>query len=283
MPWRRATPNAVEAQDAATRRLRPGEEPLQRRVSSARGQSACSSRGGPGSTTATVAGTLEHERGSGAREADDERPLGHRRLLDHPGLEIGIRAPDPACDAPRGRPDLRREGVVDAELDPGRPREQLDRPVVVGRPEPAGDAQEVVPEPLGQRGLEIGRIVADDRDRDRRDPERDQRRREERAVAVVPVAADELGARGDDRGARPRYAGRQPVGVTMITRGWSPGTCTSTPRDADLQVLGSRDRDPQPPAADRARRVALLHRAVELDRPFALSRAPSAASSHAAP
>ena len=61
--------------------------------------------------------------------------------------------------------------------------------------------------PSREGRLEVGRIVADDRDPRRLDAEPKQRRREERAVSVVAVAADELGARGDDR--RPR--GRQPA------------------------------------------------------------------------
>jgi hypothetical protein len=45
-----------------------------------------------------------------------------------------------------------------------RAREQLDRPVVVRRAEPAGDDEQVVVEPFAQRLLEVGGVVADDRD-----------------------------------------------------------------------------------------------------------------------
>src|SRR5205085_737651 len=78
-----------------------------------------------------------------------------------------------------------------------------------------------------QRGFEVARIVADDGDARRIDAEPKQRRREEGPIAIVPVAAHELRARRDDRRAQ---AGRQPVGVTMMTCGLRPGTCTSLPR-----------------------------------------------------
>ena len=108
---------------------------------------------------------------------------------------------------------------VDPKPDPRRARQKLDRAVVVRRPETAGDAQQVVGEALVQRRLEVGRIVPHDRDAHRVDAEAQERRSEIRAVPVVAVAADELGARRDDG-----YAGCQPVGVTMITRGFRPGT-----------------------------------------------------------
>src|SRR4029078_12035711 len=51
-----------------------------------------------------------------------------------------------------------------------------------------------------------------------------------RAVAVRPVAANELRARRDNRRAdTARYAGCQPVFVTMPTRGCAPGTRTQRP------------------------------------------------------
>src|SRR5206468_2890676 len=104
---------------------------------------------------------------------------------------------------------------------------------VVRRAEAAGDREQVEREPLPQRRLEIGRVVADDGDPRRVDAEPEQRLCEEGAVAIVTVAAHELGARRDDR-----YAGRQPVGVTTITRGICPGTCTSLPRTSTRRFSG---------------------------------------------
>ena len=100
-------------------------------------------------------------------------------------------------------------------------REQLDRPVVVRRPEATRDDEQIVSEAVDERRLEIGRVVADDRDPRRLETEAQQRCGEERPVSVVPVAAHELRARCDDRYA---WAGCQPVAVTMITCGFSPGT-----------------------------------------------------------
>jgi hypothetical protein len=56
-----------------------------------------------------------------------------------------------------------------------------------------------VREALTQCGLEIRRLVTDDGDARRVDAEAKQRRRQKRPVAILPVAADELGARRDDR------------------------------------------------------------------------------------
>jgi DNA-binding transcriptional regulator YiaG len=68
--------------------------------------------------------------------------------------------------------------------------EQLDRAVVVGRAETAGDHEQIARQPVGERRFEIGRIVADNRDARRVDAEPKQRRCQERPVSVVPVAAD---------------------------------------------------------------------------------------------
>ncbi len=86
-------------------------------------------------------------------------------------------------------------------------------------------------EPFAQRRLEIGGVVSDDGYPGRIDPEPKQRRGEVRAVPVVAVAADELGARRDDEpSGSPLQAGCQPVAVTTITCGFGPGTCTGAPR-----------------------------------------------------
>ena len=57
-------------------------------------------------------------------------------------------------------------------------------------------------------------------------------------------------------------AGCQPVGVTMITRGSSPGTWTSLPRTWMRRFSGESICTQSCAAADRDRRVALLHRPV---------------------
>ena len=84
--------------------------------------------------------------------------------------------------------------------DAGRARDELDGPVVVRRPEPAADDAEVGAQPFRQRRLELALVVADDREPRRLEPEPDELAGEERPVAVVPVAADQLRA-GDDEDA----------------------------------------------------------------------------------
>jgi hypothetical protein len=92
--------------------------------------------------------------------------------------------------------------LVDDEVDSGRRGEQFDGAVVVGRPEPAGDDTQVSLQPFPERGRELARLVTDDGDAGRSDPERQQLAGEERAVQVGALAADELAAGDDNRGAR---------------------------------------------------------------------------------
>src|SRR5439155_7690037 len=170
------------------------------------------------------AARVEDDGGRGPDEPDDERALGDRRLLAHAVLEIRVRTVQADRDAARDLLDLRRELLVRPDADVRSTGEQLDRPVVVCRAEPARDDEQVAGEAFAERLLEVGGVVAHDRDACGVDAEPQERRREERAVAVVPVAGDELRARCDDRRS---YAGRQPVGVTMMTCGFRPGTWTS--------------------------------------------------------
>ena len=91
-----------------------------------------------------------------------------------------------------------RSALVEHQLPPGDVREELDRAVVVRRPEPAGGDAELVAEPLVERRVELVRVVADDDQACRLEPEPHELAREERPVAVRALAADELGARQDD-------------------------------------------------------------------------------------
>ena len=152
---------------------------------------------------------LEHERRRRAGDPDDERALRQRRLLAHARCEVGVRPSEPLGDRAGDRLDLRLEPLVDDELATRRTRDELDGPVVVGRPEAARDAAEIGLEPLAQRCLELGRVVADDRDPRRLDAEPQQLRGEERPVQVAPVAADELAAGDDDEAARAAQAARE--------------------------------------------------------------------------
>ena len=80
------------------------------------------------------------------------------------------------------------------------------------RTEPARDEAEVRVEGLTERTLEIVDGVTDDRDRRRLETEANRFCREERAVAVLPLSANELRAGRDDR--RPRTA--QDVARTIL-------------------------------------------------------------------
>ena len=86
---------------------------------------------------------------------------------------------------------------------------ELDRPVVVGRPEAARDEADVGLEPLAQRGLELVGIVADDRDARRLETEPQRLLGVERAVEIGSLAPDELAARHDDCCARARSRARR--------------------------------------------------------------------------
>ena len=86
----------------------------------------------------------------------------------------------------------------------------------MGRAEPTRDEAEVRFEPFPKGRLELGWIVADDRDARRLDAEPQQFLRQERPVQIGAVAADELAAGHDDEAAgAAQAAGVIPRGVTM--------------------------------------------------------------------
>jgi hypothetical protein len=149
-----------------------------------------------------VAG-VEHDPGSGACEAEGDRSVRQGRLLADAVLEVGVRPPQAFGERARPGADLVVESDVQDELPASRLRDQLDRSVVVRRPEAARDEAEIGGEALPQRRLELVRPVADDGDPPRLEAEGERLRGEERPVQVGALAADELAARDDDRGARP--------------------------------------------------------------------------------
>ncbi len=96
--------------------------------------------------------------------------------------------------------------------------DELDRAIVVRRAEPTGhDAELGGAECLGECVRELFFFVADDRDPGRLDTVPEQLVRQERAVQVASLAADELAAGDDDEPARARghTAGRMARGVTI--------------------------------------------------------------------
>src|SRR5581483_5136076 len=230
--------DAEQPQHASCRRPGAREQPCERRRLKHPRPELLQLPRGPRQRDRDPAAVLEHHRGRRADEPDPARADGQRRLLAHTGREVGVRAAQALGDPPRQLLDPGRQLLVEREPTAGRPGEQLDRAVVVRRPEAAGDDEQVLGETGAQRRLEVGRVVADDGDPCGLDAEAEERRGEKRPVAIRTVAADELGARGDERGPDAGYAGRQPVGVTTITRGWRPGTWTSFPRTRIVTFSG---------------------------------------------
>ncbi len=123
------------------------------------------------------------------------------------------RARSPRRDASGARRPAARSarspsrGLRPRAADAGRARDELDRHVVVRRAEPAGDDDEVCPERLAERCLQLPLVVADDRDAHRRNAEVHELVGDERAVAVVALAADELAARYDEVATQRRCRG----------------------------------------------------------------------------
>ena len=110
----------------------------------------------------------------------------------------------PLRDHPRDAFDLLLEPGVDTQLAPG---DLARRPRPCGRRGSARDRRSTATRSasasaVADRGLELGRVVADDLDPRRLDAEREQRAREEGAVQVGALAAHELAARDDDDRAR---------------------------------------------------------------------------------
>ena len=113
----------------------------------------------------------EARRGPGEPEA--RRARGQRRLLAHALREVRVRPLQPLGDHAGDTFDLGFEPLVDAQLEPGDLRDDLDGAIVVGRPETARARDEVGrDERVPQRRLELVGIVSDDLDSRRLEPER---------------------------------------------------------------------------------------------------------------
>ena len=145
---------------------------------------------------------IEHEARCRSGEPERLRAIRPRRLLAHARREVHVRPPEPVRDRSRDRADLFLEHAVENQLLPGDTRDELDRPVVVGRPQAARDEAEIGIESLPERVLEVLGAISDDRDRRRFQPQAHRLGGEKRSIAVLPLASDELGAGDDDRRAR---------------------------------------------------------------------------------
>ena len=164
--------DAVEAEDAPRRRRRAGEQAAER-LARERGRPErlqLRRRAGQGDDDAPV--DLEHERGRGAGDAGDESALGEGRLLAHAVGEVGVGPAEPVGEGAREGLDRASSSASRRSGSPAAAREQLDGAVVVGRPEPARDDEQVAREPVAERALELVGGVADDPQLGRLDPER---------------------------------------------------------------------------------------------------------------
>ncbi len=111
--------------------------------------------------------------------------------------------------------------------------DELDRAVVVGRPEAARDEADVGCARGAERLLEIDGVVPDDRDPLRHEAERERLPRVERSVPVCPLPADELAAGDDDcrAGAAHTHSAVALVTFSAQPRGSTtrrPFSCTTT-------------------------------------------------------
>src|SRR5581483_947154 len=110
------------------------------------------------------------------------------------------------------------ELALDVQADAERRGDELDRPVVVRRAEPArGEHRVAVGERRPQHPLELLRRVADDVDAHDLEPESLRLACEKRAVQIGSIAAHELAARDDDDRARPRQEPARAVFVGVTT------------------------------------------------------------------
>ena len=133
----------VHAQDAPLRSLRPLEDTAHGLVLERRSPQPSKLRRRPGQDDSHGAARFHDEARSRAGDPDHPPPLGHRRLLAHALLELGVRPPEPLRDPPRDALDLRGQLLHHPDLQPRRPRQQLDGPVVVRRPEPSREHEQI--------------------------------------------------------------------------------------------------------------------------------------------
>ena len=159
-------------------------------------------------------------------------PSGSVACFRTPGAKSAYGRRMRSANRPRDLLDLGLERCVDVQPTTRHARHELDRPVVVGRPEAARDEADVGLEPLAQGRLELVRVVADDRDARRLETEAQRFLGVERAVEIGSLAPDELAARHDDCCAR----ARQELGV--IVRCPLAGTLTRTPATRTTTLRG---------------------------------------------
>jgi hypothetical protein len=140
---------------------------------------------------------LQHQPWRRPREAQRHGAFRERRLLPHPRLEVRIRALQPLGKGPRDPLDLGLEALVDAQRKACGAGDELDRPVIVGRPQATRNDAQIRAQTLRDSDLELILCIPDDRDPRGLESETDELTGEERPVAIAPVAPDVLASRYD--------------------------------------------------------------------------------------
>ena len=168
-------------------------------VSSAFGQSRCSSRGRPGQDDDRRPVRVDHEAGRGAGEPEDAAPSGTVACLRTPCAKSAYGRFSRSATRARQPSICASSSSSTSSSSPRDLGDDLDRAIVVGRAEAARAGDEVGRgERVAQRRLELGGVVADDLDPRRLDPEGEERASEEGAVQIGALAPHELAAGDDD-------------------------------------------------------------------------------------
>ena len=206
--------------------------------STARGQSRCSSPGGPGRTTTTQLPASSTTPGAVPAIPSEIAPSGSVACLRTPGRSRhrgGASALRTAARSARSRPRAPRRPRALGPRRARRARSSCRRGSARGHPR-RGRRR---PRTFAQRRLQLVRVVADDRDPRRLETEPEGLLRIERAVEVGSLAAHELAARDDDRGARALEEGGGIFRCPFF------GTATRTPatRTTTLRGRGERQRE----------------------------------------
>ena len=141
---------------------------------------------------------VEDEPRRGPGEPERDGAFRSSRLFAHARGKGVERPAEPFRDRARDGADLVLELFVEHQRPPGGPRHNLDRAIVVRRPEAPGDDAEISVQRFSERMLEIVDAVTDDPNRPWLKAETDDLGCEKRPVAVLTLAADELRAGCDD-------------------------------------------------------------------------------------
>ena len=177
------------------------------------------------------------------RDSDRPPAFGDCRLLSYSLFELRVGPLEALGDPPRDTLDLLCKLGLDRRRQAGGARQELDGPVVVGRPEPSGDDEQVGRQALAECRLQLLGLVSDERDSRGLEASPRQLLGEKRAVRVAAPAPHELATCDDDR-----CAGSQSSGGASETR----FGVTSSHRRAPVPAPGTTCRSP----FSRRRRLA---------------------------